>query len=194
MAYTLLGKDFVPPDIHAKVTGAAKYAEDFKVDGMLYARLLTSPIPHARVRDIRVSAAMEIEGVVAVLTADDVPPAPNAQNPILTNNPRYVGDPILAVAAVSEQIAEDAIAAIEIEFEQLPFTTDPLDSLRPGGSNGHIQGNIGNSTLQEEIRHATLDRAGLRGGRRQTASGRAGPRMVSWRSGYGIRSGRLRAG
>lgn len=152
MAYNLLGRDFVPPDVHAKVTGAARYAEDFKVDGMLYSRLLTSPVPHARVRSIDTSAALQIDGVMAVLTADDVPAASGAQNPILTNNPRYVGDPILAVAAVTEQIAEDAIAAIRVDFEPLPFTVDPLDSLRPGGSTAHVEGNIGNSTLQEDIR------------------------------------------
>jgi len=152
MAYDLIGKDFLPPDVHAKVTGSARYAEDFKMDGMLYSRLLTSPVPHARVRSIDVSAALEIDGVIAVLTADDVPQAEGAQNPILTNNPRYVGDPVLAVAAVNEQLAEDAIAAIQIDFERLPFTVDPLDSLRPGGSNAHVDGNIGNSSLQEDIR------------------------------------------
>lgn len=152
MAYTLLGKDFTPPDVHAKVTGAAKYAEDFKVDGMLYGRLLTSPVPHARVRSIDTAAALAIDGVIAILTADDVPQMEGAQNPILTNNPRYVGDPILAVAATTEQIAEDAIAAIRIDFERLPFTVDPLDSLRPDGVNAHVEGNIGNSSLQEAIR------------------------------------------
>ena len=55
MAYTLIGKDFIPPDVHGKVTGKAKYAEDFKVEGMLYARLLTSPIPHARIVRLDVS-------------------------------------------------------------------------------------------------------------------------------------------
>ncbi|MEZ5489546.1 MAG: xanthine dehydrogenase family protein molybdopterin-binding subunit [Gammaproteobacteria bacterium] len=152
MAYNLLGKDFVPPDVHAKVKGTARYAEDFKVDGMLYSRLLTSPVPHARVRSIDARAALEMDGVVAVLTADDVPQAGGAENPILTNNPRYVGDPILAVAAVTEQIAEDAIAAIEVDFEPLPFTVDPLDSLRPGGANAHVEGNVGNSALSEAIR------------------------------------------
>ena len=111
MAYTLIGKNFTPPDIHGKVTGKAKYAEDFRAEGMLYARLLTSPIPHARVTALDVSAALAIEGVVAVLTADDVPAMPGLQNPILTNEPAYVGDPILAVAAIDEQTAEDAIQA-----------------------------------------------------------------------------------
>ena len=52
MAYKLIGKDFTPPDITAKVTGRAKYSEDFRVEGMVYARLLTSPMPHAKVRNI----------------------------------------------------------------------------------------------------------------------------------------------
>ena len=126
MAYSLIGKNFTPPDIHAKVTGKAKYAEDFRVEGMLYSRLLTSPLPHARVRSIDVSEALQIEGVIAVLTADDVPALPDAGNQILTNNPTFIGQPVLAVAAVDEQTAEDAIAAINIDFEHLPFEVDPL--------------------------------------------------------------------
>lgn len=152
MAYTLIGKNFTPPDIHGKVTGKAKYAEDFRAEGMLYARLLTSPIPHARVTALDVSAALAIEGVVAVLTADDVPAMPGVQNPILSNEPAYVGDPILAVAAIDEQTAEDAIQAINFDFERLPFTTDPIASLRPGGDHARTQGNVGNSSLREEIR------------------------------------------
>ena len=73
MAYTLLGKNFVPPDVHAKVTGRARYAEDYRADGMLFCRLLTSPLPHARVTSMDLSEAMALEGVVAILTADEVP-------------------------------------------------------------------------------------------------------------------------
>ena len=152
MAYELIGKDFIPPDVHGKVTGKAKYAEDFKVEGMLYARLLTSPIPHARIVRLDVSKALQMEGVVAVLTADDVPEMPNLGNPILTNEPAYVGDPILAVAAIDEQTAEDAIEAIDFIFEPLPFVVDPLKSLQPGGPHARIQGNVGNSTMREEFR------------------------------------------
>ena len=152
MAYSLIGKDFIPPDVHAKVTGKAKYAEDFKVEGMLYARLLTSPMPHARVARLDVSRALQMEGVVAVLTADDVPQMPNLGNPILTNEPAYVGDPILAVAAIDERTAEDAIQSINFDFEPLPFAIDPLDSLRPGGTHARTQGNVGNSTMQDDFR------------------------------------------
>ena len=65
MAYQLLGRDFTPPDVHGKVTGRAKYAEDFRAEGMLFAKLLTSPMPHARVRNIDASAALALDGVFA---------------------------------------------------------------------------------------------------------------------------------
>ena len=112
MANALIGKDFTPPDVRGKVTGRAKYAEDFRAEGMLFCRLLTSPMPHGRVRNIDASAALAMEGVIAILTADEVPEIPAPGNPILTNEPLYVGEPLLAVAAVDETLAEEAIAKI----------------------------------------------------------------------------------
>ena len=78
-----IGKNFTPPDIQGKVTGKAKYAEDYTVDGMVYARIYTSPMPHARVRNIDASAALAMEGVVGILTAEDVYPteAPRCSHP-----------------------------------------------------------------------------------------------------------------
>ncbi len=141
MANVLIGKDFTPPDIRAKVTGKAKYAEDFRAEGMLFCRLLTSPMPHGRVRSLDTAEALAMEGVVAILTADDVPEIPAPREPVLTNEPHYVGEPILAVAAVDETTAQDAIAKIRIDLEPLPFTVDPLESLRPGGPNARLEGN-----------------------------------------------------
>ena len=139
--YKLVGKDFTPPDVLGKVTGKARYAEDFRVDGMVFARMYTSPIAHGKVTNIDTSAAEALDGVVGILTADDVPEveAPNAA--ILTNSPAYIGDPILAVAAESEQIAEDAMALIKVDIEALPFVTDPLDSLIEGGPDAREEGN-----------------------------------------------------
>ena len=97
MAYDLLGKNFTPPDVEAKVTGRAKYAEDFRREGMLWAKLLTSPVPHGRIRNLDVSAALALPGVEGVLTADDVTNPPEPGEPILTNEPNFVGQPILAV-------------------------------------------------------------------------------------------------
>ena len=138
----LIGKDFTPPDIRGKVTGEAKYAEDFRAEGMLFCRLLTSPMPHARVKSIDSSEALAMDGVVAVLTADDVPEIPTPRDPILTNTPRFIGEPILAVAAVDETTAQDAIGKIKLELERLPFVLDPLKSLRPKGPDARLDGNI----------------------------------------------------
>ena len=153
----LLGKDFVPPDLIGKVTGRAKYAEDFRADGMLFCRLLLSPMPHGRVRSIDASEALRMPGVVAVLTADDVPEIPAPGNPILTNEPHYVGEPILAVATVDETTAQDAIAKIKVDLEPLPFTVDPLDSLRPGGTNARTDGNTVTREGVQEIKWTEED-------------------------------------
>jgi len=140
--YKHIGKDFVPPDIYGKITGKAKYAEDFRAEGMVFARMYTSPVAHGRVTNIDTSAIDNMEGVVGILTADDVPAveAPNAA--ILTNSPAFIGDPILAVAATDEQIAEDALNKIKVQIETLPFAVDPLDSLVEGGPDAREEGNV----------------------------------------------------
>jgi CO/xanthine dehydrogenase Mo-binding subunit len=104
-------------------------------------------MPHARVRDIDASAALEMPGVVAILTADDVPSFPPPNNPILTNEPHFVGEPILAVAAEDETTAEDAIEKIKVRLEPRPFVVNPLDSLYPGGPDAREEGNIANVRL-----------------------------------------------
>jgi CO/xanthine dehydrogenase Mo-binding subunit len=143
MAYRLIGKDFTPHDVVAKVTGRAKYAEDFRADRMAFCKTLASPIPHARIRNVDTSAAMKVAGVFGILTADDVPQFPPPQPPILVKDEvTYVGQPILAVAAESEAAAAEAIEAIKIDFEQLPHVTDPLESLFPGGPNARSNGNV----------------------------------------------------
>ncbi|HZC79417.1 MAG TPA: aldehyde oxidase, partial [Ktedonobacterales bacterium] len=121
MADKLVGQDYLTPDLVAKVTGKAKYAEDFRAEGMLFAKLLCSPMPHARVVSIDTSAALAMPGVKAILTADDMPGAAagatlgegvqaSAQAERgLTNEPLYYGEPVLAVAAIDELTAALAI-------------------------------------------------------------------------------------
>jgi CO/xanthine dehydrogenase Mo-binding subunit len=139
--YKLIGKNYSTPDLVAKVTGRAKYAEDFRAEGMLFTKLLLSPMPHGRVRNLDTSAAMAMPGVEAILTADDLPKVEAPLEQMLTNEPLYEGEPILAVAAVTEEAAADAIEQIQIDLEPLPFALDPLESLRPGGSNARLEGN-----------------------------------------------------
>ena len=153
--YKVLGKDYATPDLYAKVTGQAKYAEDFRAEGMLFCKLLLSPVPHGRVKYLDLSKAKAMPGVKAILTQDDLPAPADSVTDLgvtikankqgekaLTNEPLYQGEPVLAVAAVDEFTAAEAIEAIDIEFEHLPFAVDPLDSLRPGGPNARIEGNV----------------------------------------------------
>ena len=73
VGYKLIGKNYETADLYAKVTGKAKYAEDFRADGMLFCKLLLSPMPHARVTRIDAKAALALPGVKAILTANDLP-------------------------------------------------------------------------------------------------------------------------
>src|ERR1051326_6679841 len=150
----LIGEKYTTPDLVAKVTGKARYAEDWRVDGMLFCKLLTSPYPHAKVTKLDTSKALAIAGVKAIITEDDLPKAAagatlgegvqaTAQGERgLTHEPLYQGEPILAIAATSEQIAADAIEAIDIEYEPLPFVVDVIESLKPNGPNARSQGNV----------------------------------------------------
>ena len=137
----LVGSNYTPPDLVAKVTGRAKYAEDFKAEGMLFCKLLLSPMPHCRVTGMDLTAALDMPGVKAILTADDLPDLKGAER-ALTNEPLYQGEPILAVAAVDETTAAEAIERIELHLERLPFVVDPVDSLRPGSPNARLTGNV----------------------------------------------------
>ena len=153
--YKLIGKNYETPDLYAKVTGNAKYAEDFRAEGMLFCKLLLSPMPHARVKRIDAKAALAMPGVKAILTANDLPaPADTLTDNGtvikaskwgergLTMEPVYQGEPVLAVAAVDELTAAEAIEKIQIDFEPLPFAIDPLETLRPGGPNPRTDGNV----------------------------------------------------
>jgi CO/xanthine dehydrogenase Mo-binding subunit len=155
MAAKLVGQNYVTPDLVAKVTGRAKYAEDFMADGMLVCRLLLSPLPHARIRSIDASAALALPGVKAVLLPDEIPSPADIVTDLgqtikanalgeraLASEPMYQGEPVAAVAAVDEVTAAEAIERIAIDWEPLPFNVDPLDSLRPGRPNARLQGNV----------------------------------------------------
>src|SRR5258707_15399924 len=108
MANKLIGQNYSTPDLVAKVTGQAKYAEDYRADGMLFAKLLLSPMPHARVKRLDASAALAMPGVKAILTADELPGAADSvtdagtvikagtlNGPRLTNEPMYRGERVL---------------------------------------------------------------------------------------------------
>jgi len=122
----LTGQNYTPLDLVAKVTGRARYAEDFRADGMLFTKLLLSPMPHARVRRIDAHAALAMPGIKAILTADDLPDLRGAER-ALTNEPLYHGEPILAVAAVDHPDPRPSLGLPAVVLDERPVRERELE-------------------------------------------------------------------
>ena len=120
-----------------KVTGRTVYAADVTLPGMLWGKLLRSPLPHARIRRIDASAAWRVPGVRAVVTGADHPNLYVGK--VLRDMPalcwdrvRYVGDRVAAVAADTPEAADEALDLIDVDYEPLPAVFDPLEAMLPG--------------------------------------------------------------
>jgi CO/xanthine dehydrogenase Mo-binding subunit len=129
-----VGKRIPKRDAIDKVTGRATYIQDLKVPGMLYGRILRSKYPHARIVGIDTSRARKVLGVRAVITAEDVPPIRYGfmkDQPVLKSGKvRSYRDEVAAVAAISPEIAEEALNLITVEYEALPGVFDPLEAMK----------------------------------------------------------------
>lgn len=146
MTFEIVGKSVNRLDGVAKVTGRAKYADDFSERGMLIGKVLRSPYAHAIVKNIDTTKALALEGVEAVITYKDLPKIkfataghPWSLDPshrdiedrlILTDKARFVGDAIAAVVASDELIAERALKLIEVDYEVLPHILKSEDALK----------------------------------------------------------------
>ncbi|MFN3622127.1 MAG: xanthine dehydrogenase family protein molybdopterin-binding subunit, partial [Nitrososphaerales archaeon] len=132
---SLIGKSLTRVDALEKVTGRAVYGDDIKMTGMLYGKILRSTRAHAKIKRIDVSKAQALEGVKAVVTGRDAPfrggEALRDQPFLAVDKVRFVGEPVAAVAAVDERVAEEAIKLIEVEYEDLPAVFDVMDALKP---------------------------------------------------------------
>ena len=138
--YTVIGKDIPRVDGREKATGAAIYTDDIKLPGMLHGKLLRSPVPHARIRNIDVSKARRLPGVKCVITGEDTPkikygnwrlfPATQDEYPLAVDKVRFIGDEVAAVAAVDSDTATEALALIDVEYEELPPVFDVLASIK----------------------------------------------------------------
>jgi len=131
--YAVIGKSVPKIDGREKVTGAARYTADLKFPNMLYGKILTSPFAHARIISIDTSEAEKIPGVRAVITHKDAPtlkygisPARWDENIFCIDTVKFVGDKVAAVACIDEQTCYKALAAIKVEYEELPAVLDPL--------------------------------------------------------------------
>ena len=145
-----VGHKHLRPEAVEKVTGDAIYTDDLKFDGMLYAKAKRAMIPHGFLKKLDVSKAKALPGVVSVLTAADVPAEKNHglvifDWPVMVGvgeRVRYVGDALAIVAAESLEIADQALALIETEFDLQPVITNPVMARQDGVPQIHEKGNL----------------------------------------------------
>ena len=134
--FSVVGKPHRKVDGHQKATGAAIYADDIQLPGMLHAKLLRSTVAHAKIKRIDTSRAAALPGVHAVITGQDLPvkygviPWTPDENALAVDKVRFIGDPVAAVAAVDEDTAIDALDLIDVEYEPLHAFLDPEDSAK----------------------------------------------------------------
>ncbi len=131
----VVGEPVTRVDAVEKVTGQAVYGYDLVLPNMLYGKTLFSPKAHAKIKKINTDKAKHYPGVVAVVTGEDAPWTHGEtikDKPFLAQGKvRYIGEPVAAVAAEDEDIAQAAVGLIEVEYEDLPVYTDPEEACKP---------------------------------------------------------------
>jgi len=148
-----VGKPLPRIDSIVKVTGKAKYSYDFKLPGMLYGKILRSPLAHASIRNIDFSEAEKLRGVEAIITYKDVPRVIYNLGPHATLEPkdkyildkkvRHVGDEVAFVAATDKDTAEAALELIDVDYKELPAVFDPIEAMKPDAPRVHgVKNNI----------------------------------------------------
>ena len=136
--YSVVGKSVERTDGRAKVTGKARYAGDLVAPGMLYGKILRSPLAHAKILNIDASRAKKLLGVMAIITGRDFPGIPfgirtdtRDQIPMPITKVHHFGEGVAAVAAIDEDTAEEALYLITVEYEELPVVLTAEDALKP---------------------------------------------------------------
>jgi CO/xanthine dehydrogenase Mo-binding subunit len=151
--YRVVGESVVTQGAWEKATGHARYAVDVSCYGMLMGKILRSPYPHARIVNIDASQAERLSGVKAVIVGglpekgserkEALAMRPGKERIFALDKVRYIGEEVAAVAAISEDIAEEALELITVEYEELPAYFDPLDAVKTDAVKIHdSEGNI----------------------------------------------------
>ncbi|MGH7782438.1 MAG: xanthine dehydrogenase family protein molybdopterin-binding subunit, partial [Candidatus Binatia bacterium] len=135
--FSSVGIPTIRSDGPPKVTGATRYTADHIISGMIWGKCLRSPFPHARIRRIDLQRAKKIKGVLAVLTAADLPAQLTGiilkDMPVLAQERvRFIGERVAVVGAESPDAAEEALSRIEVDYAELPAVHDPLRAMSPG--------------------------------------------------------------
>jgi 4-hydroxybenzoyl-CoA reductase subunit alpha len=154
--FSVIGKRMPRVDGFDKVTGTAVYGTDIKLPRMLVGKILRSPLPHARILNIDASRARRLPGVKAVLAGPDTPQIKfgffkhhdtkfGDCHPLKCDKVRCIGDEVVAVAAVDEDSALEALELIKVDYEELPPVFDPEEALKPGAPLVHEE--VGSNLL-----------------------------------------------
>jgi CO/xanthine dehydrogenase Mo-binding subunit len=137
-----------------KVTGKAVYTCDIQLPGMAYAKILRSPVAHARLIKVDASKARELPGVITTLTRDDLKnlnykygATYKDQSIVAVDKVRYVGDPVAAVLAEDPAMAEEALELIDVEYDELPSVTNIEEAIGPGAAQVH-EGDVARAELR----------------------------------------------
>jgi xanthine dehydrogenase molybdenum-binding subunit len=161
-----VGKAVPNPDARAKITGKARYTDDYRFPGTLHALTKRAGLAHARICSIETSAARALSGVHAVLTHEDVPGS-NRHGLVINDWPvlcgdkiRYAGDAVAIVAADSEEIAAAALKLIEVHYEELPAVSDAITAARTDAPQVHDGRTDGNLLKHIKVNKGDID-AGL---------------------------------
>jgi CO/xanthine dehydrogenase Mo-binding subunit len=161
MATRIIGKGERRVDALGKVTGRAKFAADYNAGHQLYGKVLRSACPHARILRIDTAPAKQLEGVEAVLTAQDIPGEKvfgivvKNQAILALDKVRYLGDGLALVAARTKEVAEDAIKHIQVDYEPLPVVSDPEAALAPDAPRIH---GPDNTFVHHKVRKGNVER------------------------------------
>lgn len=145
MTLKTVGKGEKRYDGLAHITGKTRYVDDVIIPGMLAVKVFRSPVVKGTVKGIDTTAAEKIPGVAAVITAKDVPNnayGPVPEQPVLAEKIRYKGEPIVAVAAVDEDTAREAVGQIKVNIAEEEGVLDPLEAMKPGAPKVCPEGNV----------------------------------------------------
>ncbi|HMK65871.1 MAG TPA: molybdopterin cofactor-binding domain-containing protein [Thermodesulfobacteriota bacterium] len=137
--FEVVGQRLPMHDAAAKVKGTAQFTDDIVLPGMLYGKILRSPLPHAKILHVDTSRAAKLPGVKGVVTGQDIPDRPYGivpkardEHALARGKVRYIGDDVAAVCAIDPEIAEEALELIKVEYEELPAVFDPLEAIKEG--------------------------------------------------------------
>ncbi|MDM8555359.1 xanthine dehydrogenase family protein molybdopterin-binding subunit [Desulfococcaceae bacterium HSG7] len=159
----VVGKSFPQIDALEKAMGKTKFVTDLALPQMLHGRVLRSPYPHAKIKNIDTSKAKRLAGVKAVVTYADTPgikygPRTDDWTIFADDKARFYGDEVAAVAAVDEDTAEGALDLIEVEYEELPFVADPLEAMQADAPLVHDD-KPGNIAAEFKVEAGDVDQA-----------------------------------